>query len=378
MENSWKQLAKFSALVLLAIFAQTANAHSAGENYAFLSIDDDALRVRLELHQNDLQFELGLQLQDDIPVEKSLETAIAYALQRFEVHALDQPLDLNFLNAEVWSGPQGRYLQLYFEANWPGAVPDRLIVRQALFFDKQPRHRGLLLIEHNAVISRDFGEEYTALVFSPGSEVQELDLVNVPGLLRLRQFLWQGAWHILIGYDHILFLLSLLLTSVVARRNGRWEAEESFRQSLFNVAAIVTVFTIAHTVSLSLAALELVKLPSRPVEVVIALSIIVMAVNNLRPFLPGRWIVIFIFGLFHGLGFATVLGHLAFRMVHVLEVMVLFNVGVELGQLGIVLIVFPILFFLRRQKWFVRGVVQGGSVLIGIVASYWLVERILE
>ena len=102
-----------------------------------------------------------------------------------------------------------------------------------------------------------------------------------------------------------------------------------------------------------------------------------MAANNLRPFLPARWIVIFIFGLFHGLGFATVMGHLTFRMVDLVKVMVLFNLGVELGQLGIVLITFPLLYVLRKQSWFVPVVVRGGSVAISAVAAYWLVERVI-
>ncbi len=133
--------------------------------------------------------------------------------------------------------------------------------------------------------------------------------------------------------------------SVLVRRDGDWVAKESFKKSLLSVAAIVTVFTVAHSISLTLAALELVQLPSRPVEIIIALSIIVMAIDNLRPFLPGRWLVIFLFGLFHGLGFATVLGHLTFRVVDLVKVMLGFNIGVELGQLAIVAVVFPILYF---------------------------------
>ena len=206
---------------------------------------------------------------------------------------------------------------------------------------------------------------------------QELDLVDVPGLSGRREFLWQGTWHILIGYDHILFLLTLLLTAVLVRVGGGWVAESSFRRSFWHVAGIVTVFTAAHSVTLTLAALGWVSVSSRLVESVIALSIIVMALNNLRPFLPNKWVVIFLFGLFHGLGFATVMEHLAFRMVDLVTVMVLFNVGVELGQLLIVAMVFPILFSIRNQPWYVPIVLRGGSIVIALVASLWLGERLL-
>ncbi len=377
MKTIRKLVPMMLGVIVMTALVQDASAHATGEHYAFLDVEEDALRVRLELHERDLESQFGLQLKEEVPGPDVLESILAYALERFEVRVGDQPLDFRLTSAEVFSPPQGNFLQLFLEAAWPGALPERLVVRQTLFFDDQPRHRGLLLIEHNAVIDRDFGEEYTALVFSPDREVQELDLVDVPGLLRIRQFLWQGAWHILIGYDHILFLISLLLTSVLVRRDGNWLPQESFKRSLINVAAIVTVFTIAHSVSLSLAALEIVKLPSRPVEIIIALSIIVMAINNLRPFLPLRWIVIFLFGLFHGLGFATVMGHLTFRMVDLVKVMVTFNVGVELGQLGIVFVAFPVLFLLRKQPWFVPVVVRGGSVAIAAIAAYWMVERVI-
>jgi hypothetical protein len=370
-----KQLGKLCSGALILVFMHTAHAHSTGENYAFLNIDEDALRVRVELHQNEIDEHFGVELGDAVPDATALQPILTYVLDNFHVSVGDQQLDLVYSNAELMPLPQGLFLQLHLKSAWPGALPERLTVQQTLFFEDNPRHRGLLLVERNAVVGKDFGEEYTALVFRPDNAVQELDLVNVPGLLQLREFLWQGAWHILIGYDHILFLLSLLLTAVVAWRSGGWIAEESFRKSLLNVAGIVTVFTIAHSVSLSLAALEIVKLPSRPVEMVIALSIIVMAANNLRPFLPARWIVIFIFGLFHGLGFATVMGHLTFRMVDLVKVMVLFNVGVELGQLGIVLIAFPLLYYFRKQAWFVPVVVRSGSLVIAAVAAYWLVER---
>lgn len=370
-----KLITKLCGAALLAIFMQTASAHSTGENYVFLNIDDDALRVRVELHQDDLDAQFGLQLKDNAPDVAALQPVLDYVMRNFQVRALDQPLEFALVNAELMSLPQGLFLQLHFDAAWPAAIPDRLTVQQTLFFERNPRHRGLLLVERNTVAGRDFGEEYTALIFRPDKEIQQLDLVTVPGLLQVREFLWQGAWHILIGYDHILFLLSLLLTAVVVRRDGQWVAEETFRKSLLNVAGIVTVFTVAHSVSLSLAALEIVKLPSQPVELVIALSIIVMALNNLRPFISARWLVIFVFGLFHGLGFATVMGHLTFRMVDLVKVMVLFNVGVELGQLAIVLLVFPLLFYMRRQPWFVPVIVRGGSVAITGIAAYWLFER---
>jgi hypothetical protein len=360
---------------LLASFAQSVHAHATGENYTFLNIDDDALRVRVEINERELESWFGFKLADGMPDDSAMTPVLSYIAQHFEVHDRDVPMDLKFQGAEVLAVNDTRFLQVHYEASWPAGLPQRLKIRQALFFEQNARHRGLLLIEHNAVIAADMGEEYTALIFGPDTEVQELDLVNVPGLMRMREFLWQGAWHILIGYDHILFLVSMLLTSVLVLAGRGWVAEKRFSRAFLNVAGIVTVCTSAHSISLGLAALEIVKMPSRPVEIVIALSIIVMAMHNIRPFLPARWIVIFIFGLFHGLGFATVMGHLAFRMINVVPVLVAFNLGVELGQLAIVLVVFPLLYSVRNKSWFIPVAVRGGSVAIALVAAYWLLDR---
>ena len=374
--TSFREIAgKLCAIILLASFAQSVHAHATGENYAFLNIDDDALRVRVEINERELESWFGFKLADGMPDDSAMTPVLNYIAQHFEVRDRDVPLDLKFQEAEILAVDNTRFLQVHYEATWPAGLPQRLKIRQALFFEQNARHRGLLLIEHNAVIGADMGHEYTALIFGPDTEVQELDLVNVPGLMRMREFLWQGAWHILIGYDHILFLVSMLLTSVLVLSGRGWVAEKRFSRAFLNVAGIVTVFTIAHSISLGLAALDIVRMPSRPVEIVIALSIIVMAVHNIRPFLPARWIVIFIFGLFHGLGFATVMGHLAFRMVTVVPVLVAFNLGVELGQLAIVLVVFPLLYSVRNKSWFIPVVVRGGSLAIAMVAAYWLLDR---
>ncbi|MDJ0907181.1 MAG: HupE/UreJ family protein, partial [Woeseiaceae bacterium] len=127
-----------------------------------------------------------------------------------------------------------------------------------------------------------------------------------------------------------------------------------------------------------------VHVPPGPTEAVIALSIVFLAVEIVRkgqgetgPTERYPWAVAFFFGLFHGLGFATVMGHLPFRMVDLVKVMVTFNVGVELGQLAIVLVVFPVLYLMRKKSWFVPVVVHGGSAAIAAIAAFWMVERII-
>jgi hypothetical protein len=142
---------------------------------------------------------------------------------------------------------------------------------------------------------------------------------------------------------------------------------------------IVTAFTVAHSITLSLAALGVVNLPSRLVESVIAASIVVAALNNVRPMVIDRlWMVAFGFGLVHGFGFASVLTDLGLPRDALAIALVGFNVGVEIGQIAIVLLFLPLALALRRTAFYRRQVMIGGSLLITVLAGIWLVERAFD
>ena len=189
-------------------------------------------------------------------------------------------------------------------------------------------------------------------------------------------FTFEGVRHILTGYDHLLFLLCLLLPSVLRRHAGQWQAVAGWREALLPVAKTVTLFTLAHSVTLALAALGWVKLSPSFVEPAIAATIMLAAVDNLRPVLL-RWRgwVTFVFGLIHGFGFAGVLGELQLPPAQFGWALFQFNLGLELGQLCLVLAVVPLLFMLRRHTGYVPGVLRGGSALALLLAAVWLVER---
>ena len=136
---------------------------------------------------------------------------------------------------------------------------------------------------------------------------------------------------------------------------------------------------MAHSITLSLAALHVISLPSRLVESAIAASVVVAALNNLKPLVQGRrWVVAFGFGLVHGFGFATVLAELGLPSDALVLALVGFNLGVELGQLAIVLLFLPLAYSLRRSQLYRRTLMVGGSVLIALVAAVWFVERAFD
>jgi len=198
-------------------------------------------------------------------------------------------------------------------------------------------------------------------------------------LAQFLDYLSEGIRHIWIGGDHILFVVSLLLPAVLVFRNLEWKSAEHFRDSVWDVFKVVTSFTIAHSITLSLAALSVISLPSRLVESTIALSVVLAALNNLVPVVAERrWAVAFGFGLIHGFGFASVLTDLGLPQGSLLLALVGFNGGVELGQLAVVSAFLPVAYALRASWLYRRLVFAGGSAAIALVASIWLAERVFD
>ncbi len=201
-------------------------------------------------------------------------------------------------------------------------------------------------------------------------------------------FVREGVHHILIGYDHILFLLSLLLPSVWIRsrvhdsRTGlahtRWVPSTDLRRASTNVLKVVTAFTVAHSITLALAVFDIVNPPSRWVESIIAASVVLAALNNIWPVISeARWKLTFVFGLVHGFGFASALKDAGLAHGALVGPLVGFNVGVEIGQLCIVAVVLPIAWSLRGTRTY-RGAFAGGSLAIATVAGLWLVQRAFD
>ena len=164
---------------------------------------------------------------------------------------------------------------------------------------------------------------------------------------------------------------------MLVRQDGRWQPTPRVGGSLRSVAGVVTAFTLAHSITLSLAALGIVRPNGQVVEIVIAASVLLAALNNIRPVVTGRvWLVALAFGLIHGMGFARALQDLGLPKGQELLALLGFNLGVELGQLGVVALMFPILAGVRRQAWYPRIAMPLLSGLIAIAALYWIWQRV--
>lgn len=179
-------------------------------------------------------------------------------------------------------------------------------------------------------------------------------------------FIKEGIWHIFIGHDHILFLLTMLLAAV----------RTSWRDSAVEALKVITAFTAAHSVTLFLVATGVISLPARFVETAIAASIIIAALNNIFSFMPGRtWIIAASFGLIHGFGFASVLGGIDIDRANLVATVLAFNIGVEAGQIAIVAVALPVLVAAGHRKFFQPVILTGGSVLASLAGLFWMIDR---
>ena len=363
-------------LLFLALAAGTAQAHKPSDSYLAIRLEGAAVYGQWDIALRDLEFALGLDADGngeitwgELKVKRRQVEALA--LSRLKIRSDGKPCALAAGDLLVDDHSDGAYAVLRFSADCGARAPAALEVGYSLFFDLDPTHRGLLRFEHD-------GATQTG-VLSPERPTLILRAGESSPLAQFLDYLREGLWHIWIGFDHILFVLSLLLPAVLILRNGAWQAAVSFRETFWDVFKVVTAFTIAHSITLSLAALSVIALPSRLVESTIALSVVLAALNNLRPVVARRrWAVAFAFGLIHGFGFASVLADLGLPQGALLLALVGFNLGVEAGQLVIVAAFLPVAFALRGTWFYRRLLFGGGSAAIALVASVWLVERVFD
>ena len=258
------------------------------------------------------------------------------------------------------------YLSVRLIAECP--QPGALVVGGPLFMSGDAAQRVLLAVTR--------GSEKITGVISPGSPTWT-EPERPSAWDSFTHFVGEGVWHVLIGYDHIAFILLLLLPSVLRPAAGQWQGATRLGEVTRDIVTIVTAFTIAHSTTLALAVTGTVQLPTQPIEIAIAASIAVAAGVNLLPRLSRlRLPLAFGFGLVHGFGFANVLGELDATGTTLLPLLAGFNIGVEIAQLAIVALVLPLIYLARDTNWYARGVMPLGSCALGAAGLVWLIQRL--
>jgi hydrogenase/urease accessory protein HupE len=340
------------------LFARLLSAHTVSLTYAEVAVEEQHVRWSLKLPVPELDLLLDLDENHDGTVDaaelaRSQDKVRQYVLSKLGVADGGQEVRGSLGVLRTWKDAEG-HLFIQTEALFPspGRSFGRLVLRCDLLREVVTSHRTLAKITAGGQV-RDF-------VFEGGRSFQ---VDAQPSIFHSAlQFIRMGIWHIFTGYDHIAFLIGVLLIG------------GSFKTML----KIVTSFTIAHSITLALAAFGIVNLPSWFVESGIALSIMYIALENLffKKF-DRRWMITFFFGLVHGFGFASALKevHLSGRLL--VTALFSFNFGVEAGQLCIAATLLPAIVYLSRQRSS-AVVVRVCSVMIFALGTFWFWMRISE
>ena len=372
----------FFFLVASSLIAEKSHAHEPDFSYIWLNVSESGLEGRFEADRNDLVAVTGIALDPATGITREQGLALQnYLADHMAIGDDNGPFPLT-LDTPEFSGDTAdfneevaQFVVIYFTLDSPLPVPAELTITYSGIMHALPQHRGGFHFESNfrtGVVDNYVGKAY---IHAPGRETVKLSTYNNNRMRQFMSFLKEGLTHIWAGIDHILFLVTLLLTSVLVRNKNEWRPTDGLRAAVWNVVAIVTVFTVAHSITLGLAMRGWIELPSRFVESVIALSILAVVVDNFYSYLGRfKWSAVFVFGLFHGLGFASVLEDMTADFHAKVLALLGFNIGVEIGQLAIVLVVFPILYFARNYRY-QNLVLRPASAVIGIVSCWWLIQR---
>lgn len=346
-----------AALALVGLLAAVvpAAAHPAPFSYLDLILRDSAIEGALVLHVVDVAHDLGVtpedRLMDPAVVAEYRDRLFALITQRFAVRADGRATTPVWQDVSVEAERHGLLLRFQIPVERPGALGI-----SATMFPYDPTHQTFVNIYEDADLRQQ-------IIFAAGAPERVFYSGSRQGVLAvMATFIPSGVEHIMIGPDHILFLIGLLLLG------GTWQA----------LVKIVTAFTVGHSITLSLAALDLVTPPAQLIEPAIALSIVFVGADNLVRG-TGRdvraWAAL-AFGLVHGFGFANVLREFGLPREALGWSLFSFNVGVEIGQLAIVLVVATALALIRRRSDALgRRVAYAGSIVVIAAGAYWFVER---
>jgi len=365
------RLARVLLAFLIALCAFPALPHKASDSYLVVNVKGNEISGQWDIALRDIDFAIGLDANGDGEITwgevQARHTDIAvWALGRLTLQRGGE-CALGVVQNMIDEHTDGAYAVLRFSGSCPGGN-QALSVNYRLLFDVDALHRGLLRLDLDGITH--------SAVLAPDTGILKIQAGETSRLSQFSQYLVEGIWHIWIGFDHILFLLCLLLPAVLVHEARRWNGVATFRIALTEVLWVVTAFTVAHSITLTLAALQIIELPSRLVESAIAASVVLAAANNLWPVVKRRrWLVAFSFGFIHGFGFASVLTELGLPKDALVLSLLGFNLGVETGQLAIVAGFLPVAYVLRNTPLYRKGVFVLGSVVTMLVALVWLVER---
>lgn len=349
----------FFGLLLSFSLACGAAAHETTRSYLTLNRDGADLQVDLRIAFRDI--EVAVWIDEDLDgtitwgeVGRRVDAVSGYALSALTFETVSP---CRMARTDVGTSMNGGIA--YLDLSFRGKCADPLLplrVTSRLFAEFDPDHR--LFLTANIA-----GAATTSLLSAAESSIALTALDSGSSGSFLRYFR-EGIRHLLGGADHLVFLMVLVLPAAASRTNAR--------RAALGVVTAVTSFTVAHALTLTAAATSLLRPPTALIETLIALSIVIAAIDNLRPFIPApRAAVAGFFGLIHGFGFATALGALNLSGIGFVTSLIGFNFGIEVAQIAFVLVLLPALSFLRQG----RAVMWIGSLGAIAIGMFWVWQR---
>lgn len=364
---------KYFIVILSLLLSSSVFSHQLSTAYLTGKLEQQGL-LSGELQIRGFDFNLALALDTDnngqltwLEVDSRSQKINQYITQNLSISRSDQPCQL-MINPQLKADKH--FNQGYIVADFKAqcALEGPILINYKGLFKQDSDHKVIVNLSSSdgGVVSR---------VISENQQTIQLDMASGSLMSTVIEYVYQGMLHIWKGLDHILFLLVLLLTCVLYRENRQWHVKQNYRQIITSTAWIVTAFTLAHSITLTATAMNWMIVDSRWVEIGIAVSVLLAALNNIWPLVVRVAGLTFAFGLLHGMGFAGVLSELGLPSDQKFWSVLSFNLGVEIGQLCILALVLPILIWLRNFNWYAQYFVRASSFLIAIIALQWTLER---
>jgi len=362
-----------SALLILLAFlvAPRVDAHATSSSY-FIADATHGTEVRItwDVPVADLHWALGLDSSGDGTITWSEIDARRDVIATFVASHLSlarggSACEVVFDDLQLATHAELPHLSLAFAGHCQ--KPGALTLSANLFFDTDPTQRTLVDLTTT-------GGQFTSVLSPSAPQWSEPPAPSV--FATFATFVGQGLWHVWIGYDHLAFLVLLLLPSVLRSTGKDWQATHGMRETAGDLLRIITAFTVAHSITLALATTGVVHVPVRPIEIAIAASIVIAGLLNLFPrAASARLALAFFFGLIHGFGFANALAELGAGGMRLVPTLAGFNVGVELAQLSLVALVLPLLFRARHSVFYAWRFMPATSLVAAMAGAAWLVAR---
>ena len=360
MRGLYQQIAGCCLAVVLTFAALVADAHETTRSYVTLSRDGSNLTADVRIAFRDIEVAAWMDENLDGNItwgetKQRLNAISAYVLSALSLHA-GGACTLKLTDPDVSAEGGIDFLVLHFTGSCPDASAP-LKITSRLFIEIDPDHRMFLTAQSDGAT--------TTTILSAASPDVELG-ANTSGLRNsFASYFISGIEHLMGGADHLVFLFVLMLPAVASG--------SAPRRAVIGVITALTGFTLAHALTLTAAATDLLKPPTAIIEILIAVSIIITAIDNVRPFIPApRAAVAAFFGIIHGFGFASALGVLQLGGAGLATALVGFNLGIEIAQVAVVLAILPVLYLIGKGQLVMRL----GSLAAVCAGLFWVWQRV--